>query len=82
MAKNEHHTASISPALDEVLEEHGLKLGSDKYLRWHLHSHHHPRNWHWVRKCYDVGLIMFLEMTMLVSILPQSTSWPFTRELI
>ncbi|GME39699.1 mfs multidrug transporter [Neofusicoccum parvum] len=64
MAKNDEPVTTTTPVLEEILEEHGLELGADKYLYWHAGSHHHPRNWHWRRKYYDVGLIMFLEMFM------------------
>ncbi|KAF2087666.1 MFS multidrug transporter [Saccharata proteae CBS 121410] len=50
--------------LQDFLDEHGLKVGSDRYVRWQPSSVHHPRNWQWQRKCFDIGLIMFLEMFM------------------
>ncbi|KAK8226667.1 MFS multidrug transporter [Phyllosticta capitalensis] len=64
--KDLHHTTvninDSSSTLDELLDEHGLELGSDSYLRWQVDSKQHPRNWNWKRKCFDIGFVMFVEM--------------------
>ncbi|KAK8160817.1 major facilitator superfamily domain-containing protein [Phyllosticta citrichinensis] len=64
--KGLHPTAVIvndsSSTLDELLNEHGLELGSDSYLRWKFNTKQHPRNWNWKRKCFDIGFVMFVEM--------------------
>lgn len=77
--KDLHHTTvninDSSSTLDELLDEHGLELGSDSYLRWQVDSKQHPRNWNWKRKCFDIGFVMFVEMFQYVDNLDMLGSW-------
>ncbi|KAL4779566.1 major facilitator superfamily domain-containing protein [Aspergillus varians] len=48
--------------LQIALEDQGLELTPDgRYVRWASNNVNHPRNWHPVRKAYDIGLIILLE---------------------
>ncbi|KAL2815642.1 major facilitator superfamily domain-containing protein [Aspergillus cavernicola] len=45
-----------------ALEEQGLEFTPDgEYVRWASTNPRHPRNWHPLRKAYDIGLIILLE---------------------
>ena len=48
--------------LHQQLEEHGLDLAEDGYVRWNPSNPAHPRNWRSGRKAYDTGVIIFLEL--------------------
>lgn len=48
--------------LNVLAAEHGLELTPDGcHLRWARTNPKHPRNWHPVRKSYDIVMISLLE---------------------
>ncbi|KAL2868771.1 major facilitator superfamily domain-containing protein [Aspergillus lucknowensis] len=54
--------AEDAHALQIALEEQELELTPDGlYVRWASTNPNHPRNWHPVRKAYDIGVIILLE---------------------
>ncbi|EFE34070.1 uncharacterized protein ARB_07021 [Trichophyton benhamiae CBS 112371] len=61
--------------LQALLEEHGLEYTPDgEHIRWLASNPKHPRNWSMLRKIYDSGLIIILDLfTTAVS-----TAGPFT----
>lgn len=57
----ECHTAEFT-LLQTALTEQELELTPDgKYVRWANTNPRHPRNWHPLRKAYDIGVIILLE---------------------
>ncbi|KAL3454640.1 major facilitator superfamily domain-containing protein [Aspergillus insuetus] len=54
--------AEDAQALQIALEEQGLEFTPDGlHVRWANTNPNHPRNWHTLRKAYDIGLIILLE---------------------
>jgi hypothetical protein len=51
-----------------VLEELGLRLVDDGYVKWRPDASAHPRNWTSARKAFDTGLVLLLDLFTLVSI--------------
>lgn len=53
--------------LQLALKEQELELTSDgRYIRWANTNPRHPRNWHPLRKVFDIGVIILLEFYTLV----------------
>ena len=50
-----------SSILLEVIQEHGLTLNGDGYVRWGNLNSKHPRNWTPKRKAYNTIVILLLE---------------------
>ncbi|KMQ45668.1 MFS multidrug transporter [Trichophyton rubrum] len=49
--------------LQALLEEHGLEYTPDgEHIRWLASNPKHPRNWSMLRKIYDSGLIIILDL--------------------
>ncbi|KAM5444755.1 hypothetical protein MferCBS31731_000210 [Microsporum ferrugineum] len=49
--------------LQALLEAHGLEYTPDgEHLRWQASNPKHPRNWGMLRKIYDSGLIILLDL--------------------
>lgn len=49
--------------LQALLEEHGLEYTPDgEHIRWLASNPKHPRNWSILRKTYDSGLIIILDL--------------------
>ena len=55
------------PDLSHKLENHGLVLSPDGYVRWNNKNPDHPRNWSTGRKTYDTAVIIFLEFITYVA---------------
>ncbi len=50
-----------SSMLLQVIQEHGLTLNDDGYVRWGNLNAKHPRNWAPKRKAYNTTVILLLE---------------------
>lgn len=49
--------------LQALLEAHGLEYTPDgEHVRWQASNPKHPRNWGMLRKIYDSGLIILLDL--------------------
>ncbi|KAE8153954.1 MFS general substrate transporter [Aspergillus avenaceus] len=47
--------------------EHDLELTPDRqFVRWGRENKLHPRNWPFLRKCYDTGLVCFLDLIVFL----------------
>ena len=46
----------------DVLEQLGLKVEEDEFVRWRTDCVAHPRNWGVSRKSFDTGLILMLDL--------------------
>lgn len=67
-------------AIHEGLKELELELTPDgRYVRWANTNPRHPRNWHPLRKAYDIGIIILLEFYTWVTPFPPS---PIALQLI
>lgn len=56
--------------LHVALAEQELELTPDgRYVRWASTNPRHPRNWHPLRKAYDIGVIILLEFYTSVLLL-------------
>jgi hypothetical protein len=51
-----------NPEVAKVLEELGLKLVEDGYVKWRPDASAHPRNWTSSRKAFDTGLVLLLDL--------------------
>jgi hypothetical protein len=51
-----------NPAAAKVLEELGLRLVEDDYVKWRTDASAHPRNWMTARKTFDTGLVLLLDL--------------------
>lgn len=51
-----------NPAVAKVLEELGLRLVEDDYVKWRTDASAHPRNWTATRKTFDTGLVLLLDL--------------------
>jgi hypothetical protein len=54
--------ASSSGEYTEALEQLGLRLEDDGYVKWRTDCVAHPRNWRDSRKAFDTGLILMLDL--------------------
>ena len=54
--------ASSSGEYTEALEQLGLRLEDDGYVKWSKDCVAHPRNWGGSRKAFDTGLILMLDL--------------------
>ena len=54
--------ASSSGEYTEALEQLGLRLEDDGYVKWRTDCVAHPRNWGGSRKAFDTGLILMLDL--------------------
>lgn len=62
------HTKESS-LLRAALTEKELELTPDgRYIRWACSNPQHPRNWHPLRKAYDIGIIILLEFFTWVAL--------------
>jgi len=52
----------VDLAVTEVLEELGLRLVEDDYVKWRPDASAHPRNWTATRKFFDTGLVLLLDL--------------------
>lgn len=48
-------------AIQDILDELGLELNSEKRVQWQSSNREHPRNWAIARKAFDCGLILWLD---------------------
>lgn len=65
----------VSVQIIHNLAAKGINVRHDGLVSWMPHSDQHPRNWTHIRKCYDTGIILFLEFLMtLVSNTGSSTA--------
>ena len=71
--------SSSSAEYVEVLEQLGLKLGDDGYVKWKGDCTAHPRNWRASRKAFDTGLILMLDL--FTYLLPSRFHHQFTDRL-
>ena len=55
------HEDDRSSMLLEIIQEHGLTLNDDGYVRWRNLNSKHPRNWTPKRKAYNTTVILLLE---------------------
>lgn len=55
------HNDDRSSMLLEVIQEHGLTMNDDGYVRWGNLNSKHPRNWTPKRKAYNTIVILLLE---------------------
>jgi len=55
------NTAVDAEAL-KCIDELGLRLVGDGYVKWKSDAEAHPRNWSVTRKCFDTGLIVMLDL--------------------
>jgi len=53
--------------LVKVLEELGLRLVEDGYVKWRRDATDHPRNFSAARKTFDTGLVLLLDLFTCVS---------------
>lgn len=58
-AENKQHA---DPAVAEILEDLGLMLAVDDYVKWRTDASAHPRNWTSTRKAFDTGLVLLLDL--------------------
>lgn len=56
----------------EELQQLGLKLEDDGFVKWRIDCTAHPRNWCVSRKAFDTGLILLLDLFTYVLFLPLS----------
>ena len=62
------HTKESS-LLHAALTEKELELTPDgRYIRWASSNPRHPRNWHPLRKAYDIAIIILLEFYTWVAL--------------
>jgi hypothetical protein len=47
---------------NEALQELGLSLEDNGYVKWRTDCTAHPRNWSASRKAFDTGLILLLDL--------------------
>lgn len=53
----------------QALKDMELEFTDDgQYVRWSNTNPRHPRNWHPLRKAYDIGIIILLEFYTLVTL--------------
>lgn len=69
MARTDHGLLSTPPddvhgrLLQSSLDDLGLEFTPDgQFVRWSMANPRHPRNWHKLRKMYDSGLIIWLDL--------------------
>lgn len=46
----------------EILENLGLKIVGNDYVKWRDDASFHPRNWSSSRKTYDASLVLLLDL--------------------
>lgn len=51
-----------TPEVTKVLEELGLRLVEDGFVKWRTDASAHPRNWSASRKAFDTGLVLMLDL--------------------
>jgi hypothetical protein len=51
-----------TPEVAKVLEELGLRLVEDGFVKWRTDASAHPRNWSASRKAFDTGLVLMLDL--------------------
>jgi hypothetical protein len=56
-----------NPEVAKVLEELGLRLVEDDYVKWRPDASAHPRNWTSSRKAFDTGLVLLLDLLTWVT---------------
>jgi hypothetical protein len=56
------HIDALSAQHTEVLDELGLRLVEDGFVKWKTDSSAHPRNWSTSRKIFDTMLIFLLDL--------------------
>ncbi|KAL1633843.1 hypothetical protein SLS56_002723 [Neofusicoccum ribis] len=65
MAKNDEPVTTTTPVLEEILEEHGLELGADKYLYWHTAVSNQARSEYGFEKNKTLGYFAFTSAYLL-----------------
>lgn len=51
----------------DCMDELGLRLDDDGYIKWRIDSPDHPRNWSVSRKAFDTTLIFMLDLFTYVT---------------
>jgi hypothetical protein len=70
-----------NPEVAKVLEELGLKLVEDGYVKWRPDASAHPRNWTSSRKAFDTGLVLLLDLfTWVTQSRPQWLNAKFPQD--
>jgi hypothetical protein len=49
------------PRADVDMDDFGVTISSDGWVRWNDNSPDHPRNWKPSRKFYDIGVVAMME---------------------
>jgi hypothetical protein len=71
----------VNPEVAKVLEELGLRLVEDGYVKWRPDASAHPRNWTTSRKAFDTGLVLLLDLfTWVTQSRPQWLNAEFPQD--
>lgn len=62
----ELESTTASPRILSDIDELGLRLVEDGFVRWKPDATGHPRNWGLWRKAFDSGVILMLDLFTLV----------------
>ena len=55
-------SCQVNPYAAKVLEDLGLRLVEDDFIKWRTDASAHPRNWTAARKTFDTGIVILLDL--------------------
>jgi hypothetical protein len=58
-------TSSPVDAIDNAIDETGLRRTTSNHIEWRKDHDQYPRNWPVARKSYDTAIIVFFEFYTL-----------------